>query len=699
MNLAATLLRGEAPRPADSKDPQHARFGQQQTWRVKSKGEGRGGSGRIEERIPVQQSHTSLIPTSSRLLAQVGECFPPTPAARSTDSDKMSSSDKNTPLHNPPRDTEHPGDFRKLIATIPAELLATLRTNCASKASVSLLGRIQGKHPGLKTLTAWARETLHPTLTLLSLKANNVFEVTFGSPEGRTHALNQADPTCEAASIFFSSWRPHFDAKKPQDTDSLDHPVWVQIVDLCQVLRTDEFLQTIGEQIGQVISIDSSDAYKAKLFGPRIRLLVRDLQNLPQVVVVPRLDGEGTVEYTLEYSGLPHQCGRYRSHDHPVKYCPRKEYLRKREPRPNITQQQPCSVPTVTEPTDKSGNEETIEHAPNPPTVAIETPDPIVQATQATTAETSPLPALHLSPAKLPETPTTPEGPAHMLETDADLHFPKLPSRKTDQQADSHTSPPTSLAPTHFVWRSKPLSLQQEAIISGREDKGKTIVKPPDSTPITRQGYRLGRLAEDFWTTMNPPNTPQTTRKTLQVIPFLLKDINGEAAEYLVDNKNTPHQPIAHVHIAELLAGIPWTEARTRQHVVNEVAQALHKVLIFTNKNPNPLQKWKQGCWFAHWEEDSDCEHTCTLYVGVQVQENKIKIQKGHNFGWCKVPPQIWARITAHNLDTIQDCEADRSSWQQMMGMPRHRFAKPTTSTGSSQNRFSVLSEEEILTQ
>lgn len=136
---------------------------------------------------------------------------------------------------------------------------------------------------------------LTPIPTLLSLKSNNLFEVTFGHPEGRLHALKQSDLTCEAATIFFSSWRPHFHSRTPHARDNLDFPVWVQIVNLCQVLREDTFLRTIGEQIGQVIHIDNSDAYKAKLFGPRIRLLAKDLNNLPQTVVIPRLDGEGMV--------------------------------------------------------------------------------------------------------------------------------------------------------------------------------------------------------------------------------------------------------------------------------------------------------------------------------------------------------------------------------------------------------------------
>ena len=149
--------------------------------------------------------------------------------------------------------------------------------------------------------------------------------------------MKQSDLTCEAATIFFSSWRPHFHSRTPHARDNLDFPVWVQIVNLCQVLREDTFLRTIGEQIGQVIHIDNSDAYKAKLFGPRIRLLTKDLNNLPQTVVIPRLDGEGMVEYELEFSGLPHQCGRCRSRDHQVRHCPKNQEVHV-EPRPGQRQ-------------------------------------------------------------------------------------------------------------------------------------------------------------------------------------------------------------------------------------------------------------------------------------------------------------------------------------------------------------------------
>jgi hypothetical protein len=90
-------------------------------------------------------------------------------------------------------------------------------------------------------------------------------------------------------------------------------------------MREDALLHTIGEQIRQVVSIDNSEAYKAKLSSPCIRLLVRDLNALPHMVVVARLDGEGTVEYALEFSELSNQCGRCRSHDYQVRHCPKRE--------------------------------------------------------------------------------------------------------------------------------------------------------------------------------------------------------------------------------------------------------------------------------------------------------------------------------------------------------------------------------------
>jgi hypothetical protein len=335
MNLSSKYPHGDSPSHNASKEPQFAPKTSTLTGEKsdKHRSKGREVWRRIDE-VAAQQGETSNH-RGGKPFVLIGDVHRPDSAARLIDSIEI----HRAPTHNTQPNTmestvqRHNDQMHSKphIASIDflAELLATLCSQCETKASLSLIGRIQGKHPGLKALTAWAREILHSSLTLLSLKANNVFEVTFNHTDGKIHALKQADLTCESENIYFSSWRPHFDAKQTHATDSLDHPVWMQIVDLCQVLREEKSMCTIGEQIGQVILIDTSEAYMAKLFGPRIRLLIRDLDSLPSAIRIPRLDGEGIVEYKLEFNGLPNQCRRCRSHDHQIHYCPKREMIRR----------------------------------------------------------------------------------------------------------------------------------------------------------------------------------------------------------------------------------------------------------------------------------------------------------------------------------------------------------------------------------
>ena len=599
----------------------------------------------------------------------------------------------------------HPGDGDRLVARLSDTLLATLRSHCEKKTSISLIGRIYGKHPGLKALKAWARETLHSSLALLSVNANNAFEVTFDKAEGRIHALNLTDLVCEKASIYFSSWRPHFDPKNPQAADKLDHAIWVQIVDLCQVLREEtSFLQEIGEQLGQVISIDNSAAYKSKLYGPCIRILVKDLKALPKTVVIPRLDGEGTMEYAFEFSGLPNQCGRCRSREHQVRHYPKKEFHQKKA--------------------EVNRGDKTTQHQRRQD-------QPVHTRTEDVILNTQQLPAAIQPPKDLEEmivsTPSDLLIPIAQIETESrlsavpvvvadysatdDINFPKLSTpRKTVKEA----APPspagsskeaTSHSPAgsaeifeqpHLIWRSKPAT-QEEQSLKKEHDKGKSSqVKIPESTPITRQGYRTGRLAEDFWVALKTPNTPISTRKTLQVIPLLIKD--REPLEYLVSSKRQQFQPLAQVHIAELLAGIPWAEQSAQQHVVSEVAHALHKIFVFTSKIINPLQEWKHGRWFATWEEDVSEEHVCTLYVTISVKENMLKPRKGHTINWRRVPQDMWERIQAPQSDVIVEADSERLQWQQMAFAPTPSSKEVRPSATTSPNRFSILSEDDNLT-
>ena len=623
----------------------------------------------------------------------------------------------------PPRngDPALPNKDRKLVVQIPEEWLSSLRTTCAQKANVSLIGRIQGKHPGHKALAAWARETLHPSLDCLSLKTNNLFEVSFNAPEGRTHALTQTELICDTAYIIFSSWKPHLDNKTHQTTNQLDFPVWLQVVDLCQILREEKFLRKIGEHIGQVIAIDNSEAYRTKLYGPRIRLLVQDLETLPQTVVLPRIDEAGVIEYKLEYSGLPHQCGRCRSMDHQVRYCPRKDsrtYKRvhQQKPRPAPTTNQTAPEPTTQAPIP------TPMDIPQPPTNTADTPAeaPVVNnnhsapSTDPPPAEDRSMESTQLDPthaaafANKHQAPSTeePHSPAVQLVQEVapselvpelqpnEVNFPHLSSPgPTIKSTPSPTTQQPS-TPRTFVWRMKPPPETPST------DKGKEKINT-ESAPITRQGYRSGRLAEDFWEVLDIPDTPKTPRKKLRVFPLITK--NQHQQEYLVDISRQSPQPITTVHIAEVLAGIPWSQQRARQHIVNEVTQALHKILIFNNQQTTPFQKWSQGRWHSHWSNTEEGDHMCTLFVVIPTPESKVRIRKGKDVKWNQLTSDIsdFLKQTRQG-EEIGPTGATPIRWYELIGQSSPSPYKPApntqpkkVSTPAARNPFAALFAEE----
>lgn len=163
-----------------------------------------------------------------------------------------------------------------------------------------------------------------------------------------------------------------------------------------------------------------------------------------------------------------------------------------------------------------------------------------------------------------------------------------------------------------------------------------------------------------------------------------------------MDNNNQPFTPITTVHIAEVLAEIPWTIQRARQHIVNEVAQALHKVLIFNNQHNTPFQKWAQGHWHSQWSTSAEWEYICTLYTCIAVPENKVKIRKGRELGWEIIPVPINEILTSPNNEEIHDVEDNGPHSQEMEGAGKetvtatlaHVYATPV------KKPFSVLGDE-----
>lgn len=211
---------------------------------------------------------------------------------------------------------------------------------------------------------------------------------------------------------------------------------------------------------------------------------------------------------------------------------------------------------------------------------------------------------------------------------------------------------------------------------------------------MTRQGYRTGRLAEDFWTAIGAPNKPQSNKKQLRVIPFLVK--SPELNDFLADSDPSSAKPIAIVHIAELLAGIPWTPLRAKQHVVNEVSLALHKIFIFNNNQTSPFQKWSQGRWHAHWTTSPNGDYTCTLYVTIVVPEHKVKIRKGRTMSWKKIPLTCKELLTSQPAEEVQDITHSWQQWQELIGLAVAPYiTSHLNSPAATLNPFPVLSEEE----
>lgn len=190
------------------------------------------------------------------------------------------------------------------------------------------------------------------------------------------------------------------------------------------------------------------------------------------------------------------------------------------------------------------------------------------------------------------------------------------------------------------------------------------------------------------------PNTPPTNPKMLRVIPFLTKNRHLEQTEYLVDKRGSSFGTIAYVYVVEQLVGIPWTQIRARQHIVNEVSQALHKILVFNNNLSNPFQQWIQGRWYAHWGYGADGEHICTFFVSIDAPEHKIKPRKGFHLGWRKEPVEVSSILTTQGSEDIQVVDTDHYIWQRMAG--RLPSTKNTDQhPPESHNRFASLLEEE----
>lgn len=182
--------------------------------------------------------------------------------------------------------------------------VAKLQQMYDGAAKHSVIGRIHGRNPGLKSIQVWCKDNLDKTLKTINMLGRGFFEIEFTSPEGRQAALRQSFLGIDGQEISFSSWIPHFSLESIETTREVKHPIWMQLLGLNQFLRQEEFLRAVASQIGEVIHIEETESYKGKTAGPRIRTLVQDVTSLPSEVTLVGPEDTFFQQIKVVYSGI-----------------------------------------------------------------------------------------------------------------------------------------------------------------------------------------------------------------------------------------------------------------------------------------------------------------------------------------------------------------------------------------------------------
>lgn len=188
--------------------------------------------------------------------------------------------------------------------------------------------------------------------------------------------------------------------------------------------------------------------------------------------MLPRLDGEGSLEYALEFNGLPNQCGRCRSHEHQVRHCPKNDlYGRKKEHRlKNIHTQAQVQEPTSPEhrvPPEKQEDDPQPTINPGPSTTA-EPPNAEAQKSPPTEFEQ----LVDLANSELPHhemEPTKGDSRDILAEKNVQAHSP--PPQDSDEATQGQPDHPTPDKQhpfmQHQAWIAKEVVGEDRILIDG----------------------------------------------------------------------------------------------------------------------------------------------------------------------------------------------------------------------------------------
>ena len=188
---------------------------------------------------------------------------------------------------------------------------------------VTIIARIDGKIPSLKSLFDWAMTTFSQIVHNIFMRGHGYFEIEFKSEAHKIKALLEGPFSFQSNSISISPWSLSLNTIMPTSTATLKHPIWVQFYGLSNPLTCDRIILHLAQKIGEVLHIESSSLYYSKTSGQRVRVLVTNLEDLPERIFLDIEDMDIDNGVLVEYFRLPNQCRRCRKMRHDSKLCPK----------------------------------------------------------------------------------------------------------------------------------------------------------------------------------------------------------------------------------------------------------------------------------------------------------------------------------------------------------------------------------------
>jgi len=114
----------------------------------------------------------------------------------------------------------------------------------------------------------------------------------------------------------------------------LQYPLWVQFLGLSPYLGNIETCIRIMRKISKVLKVELSNTYASKTIGPRIKLLIRHIKNLPQKVIIQGDNTKKNLENKLLFNGLPSQCNHRCALEHLNKASKMKKQIKTKKNSP-----------------------------------------------------------------------------------------------------------------------------------------------------------------------------------------------------------------------------------------------------------------------------------------------------------------------------------------------------------------------------